>query len=250
MGAFTGAFHKLHRSSEHIEEFGRAFRGFLQSNTNTITKHRDARGRHYFEYPFGSGELPENLSLIAGDAIHNLRSALDHLAYAVASQPTRMKVTARDLRSINFPIYESRQAFRDRHSATKRIHEHVGADWERFILSKQPYQRRGDRNLLRISRLDNVDKHRLLLRLLPYVDVGLWGPIGPGVETRRLVVQVKNNKIRVPALHHNATFGPCVAFADALKTNERAPVDFQLRKFHASVASVYRDVAVRFFGSP
>jgi len=59
----------------------------------------------------GDGVPPEDLALIAGDAIHNLRSALDHIAWelvaAGSSEPNHRT---------QFPVGKTQASYRERRS--------------------------------------------------------------------------------------------------------------------------------------
>jgi hypothetical protein len=103
--------------------------------------------------------IPERLSLIAGDAIHNLRSALDYLAYELAeiSSPGGF-----DESRIFFPISDGR----DNHEARLRdIRSILRQDAIDALRVLQPYRGgKGHGNTLWcLHRLDILDKHRLLI---------------------------------------------------------------------------------------
>jgi hypothetical protein len=97
--------------------------------------------------------IPEQVSLIAGDAVHNLRSALDHLVWqlveAAGNKPNRCQ----------FPIYESAPK---RESDLLAQVKGVAPDAVSLILALQPYQS-GNDALWAVHEIDRMDKHRLLL---------------------------------------------------------------------------------------
>ena len=102
-------------------------------------------------------------SIRFGESLHNLRSALDNLVWGLATldgtEPQRPK-------ALQFPIVEKAA---DWQSESKRISE-LSAAARSAIEGVQPFQRNGqDGNpendpLLLLSRLNIVDKHRVLIR--------------------------------------------------------------------------------------
>ena len=143
----------------------------MQSDPYCIRKKRDETGEEQVEQflrPeafFGSPFWP-GMCCAAGDALHNMRSALDHIAYAVARKRRR---PSGELKTAMFPIKESSQQFNG--TIHSRKIANLGSDWIKFLLSKQPYRGRNGNALLRLDRLDNMDKHRELLSLGPVAGV-------------------------------------------------------------------------------
>ncbi|HEU5270323.1 MAG TPA: hypothetical protein VFU36_10405 [Jatrophihabitans sp.] len=103
----------------------------------------------------------ESLSLTFGDAIHNLRSALDHLVWSYAS-PDQLDDEAR--RQLAFPASQTEQSWNQNHGRWLRS---VPLDVVARIKDCQPYNRpvgvRASDALLGLNALDNQDKHRLLV---------------------------------------------------------------------------------------
>ena len=110
--------------------------------------------------PFSRSRTWKRWSLIASDAFHNLRCALDHLVYAFAvfeskSNPPPGKTV------LSFPICDDPKWFR---GAKKKL-EPLSACVREEIEFMQPYNRRHARlpPLLGLLRdFDDSDKHRLL----------------------------------------------------------------------------------------
>jgi hypothetical protein len=96
---------------------------------------------------------PEHWPLLAGEAIQNLRSALDHLVYAASGGGERTQ----------FPIYKSAEDFSARpKSVLKGVPEATVAAIERT----QPYELAAQdptaESLFVLRELSNADKHRVL----------------------------------------------------------------------------------------
>jgi len=72
---------KLERAEKHIADIDTAIRLFFESNPYVIVARQDQRTGDYISYVESVRDVPADVSLIAGDALHNTRSALDHLAW-------------------------------------------------------------------------------------------------------------------------------------------------------------------------
>jgi hypothetical protein len=99
---------------------------------------------------------PLRLGLVAADAIHNFRAALDHLVYEVAALGPR-GVEGRGERT-QFPIFGRKKDF-DRHIATYL--QGVPKDAVDLFGLLQPYEG-GEELIANIAKLDDRDKHRAL----------------------------------------------------------------------------------------
>ena len=78
---FASAALKLSRADKHIADFETVFNAFVAANPHTfVTKTDPKTGQTIFKIKF-QNPPPREISLIAGDAIHNLRTALDHLMW-------------------------------------------------------------------------------------------------------------------------------------------------------------------------
>ena len=79
---------KVKRAKEHIADLDREIRRFLDANPYKVGTKRDAQSRKLIYYVSAVEQTPACLALIAGDAIQNLMSALDHLAYQLVLSDT------------------------------------------------------------------------------------------------------------------------------------------------------------------
>ena len=99
-------------------------------------------------------------TLIIGDAVNNLRSALDHLIYAIAVHESGSNPPP-DEKRLAFPICDTAGEFKD---TAKRI-KSLSSDVRTAVESVQPYNRPHPTlpALLAILRdFNNTDKHKLL----------------------------------------------------------------------------------------
>jgi hypothetical protein len=98
--------------------------------------------------------------LIIGDAVHNLRSALDHLAWQLVESHAAITPGAPGPdENTAFPIYQT--APKKKFAALAKV-QGMGPGAVSLLESLQPYNC-GDNTLWELSKLDNIDKHRLLL---------------------------------------------------------------------------------------
>jgi hypothetical protein len=98
--------------------------------------------------------FPFEVLSIAGDAIHNLRSALDHLTYQLAIVGSGKPPG----KCVQFPFANNRDAYE---SEKARKVEGIRPEAVKAIDDLRPYKG-GDDVLWRIHELDNIDKHRFV----------------------------------------------------------------------------------------
>jgi hypothetical protein len=102
--------------------------------------------------------LPANIPLIAGDAAHNIRSALDHFAYAAVPAPNRE--TAFPVWNMNGKPVPTAAQWR------KLVERRLGGAPPGLIeavVRMEAWKTGSDALLWAIHELDRVDKHRLLI---------------------------------------------------------------------------------------
>jgi hypothetical protein len=105
--------------------------------------------------------LPECIPLIAGDAAHNVRSALDHFAWAAASPRERGVRTC-------FPVWNSVGVLTaDKwQKQVARQMKGVSAELIEAVVKLEAWPAGRNSLLWAIHELDRVDKHRLLLSVV------------------------------------------------------------------------------------
>jgi hypothetical protein len=108
--------------------------------------------------------VPDHVALIAGDVLHNLRSALDYLVYALIRANGKTPST-----SAGFPIFDHEPVSqKEKNWFDEKIKDipDTAQDVIRFL---KPYKG-GDDRLWRLHQLDIIDKHRLRFAIAP----ALW----------------------------------------------------------------------------
>lgn len=155
---FSGSKLKIERAKKHISDLRRDVLTFFDVNPYKIGTKLKPEISHYLLYIESIEPIPDNFSLLVGDAVHNLRTALDHLACqlveAGGGTPNR---------DTYFPIYGNPNGAQRYASAIGKGEINkmpIGA--EKAINAVQPYIT-GDDTLLAIHQLDIADKHKLII---------------------------------------------------------------------------------------
>jgi len=148
---------KVERAKHHIEDLQAAINAF--SDPYSVIAKIDPQTSELVYYLESFKPIPDTIPLICGDAIHNLMSALDHLAYRVVMIDTN-GCPPKEF-GIYFPIGDSAK-----HYESRRGRKVEGARPETLAAfdALKPYK--GGNDLLwALHRLDNIDKHRLVLTI-------------------------------------------------------------------------------------
>ena len=111
----------------------------------------------------GYPEIPESFAPRFGDALHNYRSALDHVAWQLVSCGSKPPETLdpRERNRIQFPTYSSRDVFRSNQGSRLPGVEETAI---RYLEARHKYvggEATNDR-LLSLADLSNDDKHRTM----------------------------------------------------------------------------------------
>lgn len=104
--------------------------------------------------------------LVFGDAIHNLRASLDHIAWEMV-RASGVRLSERAKEGVQFPICAKDRAAYEALCQSRRL-PGVSGRRIRLLSPFQPYEGRlrQGRELLWLARLDNDDKHRELQPVL------------------------------------------------------------------------------------
>lgn len=81
-----GSLLKFRRAHKHLLDANAAVRDFLKDQPYEIVRDEDSEPNRMLFWVTLHEEPSADISLAAGDAIHNMRSALDHLVYEISSQ--------------------------------------------------------------------------------------------------------------------------------------------------------------------
>jgi hypothetical protein len=151
---FYGPFLKVERAEHHIDQLQSIFRNYICNNVKRL------RPKHNQRSLKGNGihTFPRHTSTILGDAIHNLRVALDHV-YHIAAEAN----------SATFSEYRKFPFAKDRKSLEGSIngHKQKGLTPSDKVIDVildhiQPYEG-GQFGLYALNKLDITDKHIVLI---------------------------------------------------------------------------------------
>jgi hypothetical protein len=159
--ALASALLKLDRADKHITDVkgyveafngGRDYVAFTEYDADTDTTPIKLR----FD------ALPDRFTACAAaDAIQNMRSALDHLAWQVHLRYRAAGNPPLGMKKVSFGIYEGRDEYIK--PASQELIDRIGGlDWAVFLDNVKPY-RGGNKLLFSLNLANNLDKHRDIL---------------------------------------------------------------------------------------
>ena len=188
---------KMRQASKHLRSLKEELRIFLEREPVTLTSHRNRERTEEWWITNFREPIPEVVPLLIGDIAHNLRTALDHLVYALAL------LKGRPHSSTQFPITKSREKFYEKLKQPKRAARPFSPSSgmskitgltpvaQALIEQAQPYHGGDSVLLLMLASMDNGDKHRLLIPTFAIPDYWTHGA-QPGTDLRVLRYALKD----------------------------------------------------------
>lgn len=159
--SIASSFLKIDRANTHINELESVFSAYI--NKNPCKLFIDKNGSQNVVRFEITKKLPITIPLIIGDAIHNLRAALDHLACSLVER------SGKSTQNVYFPFAKNGNDFRDA-IKNKKIYK-AGPDVVEIIQNEIKPYKTGNYPLWALHQLDIVDKHKLLIPLIDIVEV-------------------------------------------------------------------------------
>lgn len=145
---------KIERARAHLAELDEEIVGFSAPHLYKIIPEHDLRTGFVDIRLETMHDAKRSISAVIGDAVGNLRSALDYLMGAVAEK------NGADRSSITFPFADDKDGFEGQvRSARLKLNDEL---INRFI-ELQAYRGGLGNSLWIINKLRNIDKHRLLM---------------------------------------------------------------------------------------
>lgn len=194
---------KVNRAREHIDALSRLVAAFRASEPYSLAPEQTQKpGRLAYRLRFLK-PIPVVIGTTVGDVLHNLRAALENLAFEMASRGQDGPLSPSQERASTFPICETPQAFDAFVERMGRRGLSYDARARAAFRSVQPFaqleqmheldvaldqsfeQAARWNELHRLDTLWNIDKHRRLALLAWWPDVVYWGSSGP--TNRRLL---------------------------------------------------------------
>jgi hypothetical protein len=172
---------KIHRAEHHINDLNGQIEAFLAERPFKLIEHHKPKRRELTFKTKAEKSIPEHFALIIGDAVHNLRSALDLTVYALASEksPSPHKI------EFPFPLEAQRLESAIDNGQVRFAGEKV----VEAVRALHPYPG-GNALLCALHRINARDKHRL--------------PILTGYQARITVAQISRLYPGMPFLTHPA----------------------------------------------
>jgi hypothetical protein len=183
MSAIVSVMERLGWASKHINAAHTLSNSRIQDNFYKFAAKQEGKGRVVVRVA-RVDPYPREFSLMIGDAAHNIRAALDNLAFAIVKpSPGREK-------SVYFPICKTREKFRQSAPGMlPGISVRIRAAFERL----QPYHRSTmpeAKNLARLNVLNNWDKHReLAICSVVTGGISIWPKVSGPHELKGVRIQ-------------------------------------------------------------
>jgi hypothetical protein len=183
---FDGVWSKMEWAKKHIDHLEREIVAFHDADPYHLIR-EDNPQTGYSAVKVGAIDppIPTHLSLILGDAVHNLRSALDHLAYLMVPSPNNATAYPIVRKVPPSPTDISSLYGNKVPGASRKVIKALKAE--------EPYFGGKGQYLWTIDHLDILDKHQLIL------------PVGASYEVR---VDVGSRLRRAVGTTSDAPFKP------------------------------------------
>jgi hypothetical protein len=160
---FRDARLKVQRANKHIADLEAAIFALKENYTATVVQNIDTGHQDLIHAIPEFAEAADNMALIAGDAIHNLKTALDFAWMSVLMK----HVPTANFDCAKFPVYPSRQELESALNGVPVNARSNSALFELVVSDIQPYKGGHNGVIYALHKLDIADKHLLLLGLFP-----------------------------------------------------------------------------------
>lgn len=164
--SLEGVDAKIRRAKAHIAEFKKLVDGAVNGSGYHFAFDADPEGGYHVYRVYDVPKIDPDWSLVAGDCIHNLRSALDHLAWQLVRLDGKNDPTC----DTQFPLRQFPCNKKGVYVPPEIWPKITRADIRELVKKVQPYMRIDGQfqdarttYLWALARADIVDKHRLLL---------------------------------------------------------------------------------------
>jgi len=168
IASLAGPSLKLERAKKHLHDLDGMWRWFRETNPYRFALEKDPDTGEEWRVVTRADPIPLCIPILAGDCVHNLRSALDQLI--------RQLIVANGRKPHNkseFPIGHSEADYRAKKPGKTKGISQEAAD---FLDGLEPYKGgQGSETFWTIHHLDIVDKHRLLLTTPASHALVVWG---------------------------------------------------------------------------
>lgn len=197
-GFITGARLRVKRAHKHLNELERKASAFLERHPEDFTRKLDPHHLDYFIYEIAPNRPPPvTLGPVFGDVVHNLRSALDHIAWNLALR-NLIESEREPFELTSFPIMLNFTGGSIKNFWDSVIDVLPVAIPD--ILDLQPAHSSDPsaHHLAVLTRLWNADKHRFNIKIPSRQHIPEIRTPGGRVE----YLKNRTRRIRIPKSHH------------------------------------------------
>jgi hypothetical protein len=219
---FENARLKLDRAKHHIRDLQLVFASFIRDNPDPIRIEHDAAAGMVTARIIDP-DFPASLPLIIGDAIHNLRTALDHAMWELI----RLDGGTQD-RWTAFPAHRRRVDYEAACNGIKTPRN----DTRKFLISLACHEHGGGEKIYGLHILDNSDKHAIITPTVGTAmghEISLFAEsaggeitwLGAGGPGSRSLTAATTSGVK---FHHNSKVALDIFFADVEFFPHRAAI--------------------------
>lgn len=158
---FNGAKTKVRRARHHIENLRTTFNEYVERQPCKLNTSAGSQGNLQLRAILNE-EIPEDLTVIAGDAIHNLRTSLDHATWELVGLDGGVQD-----RYLKFPTGGSGQT--DYNSYCRGM-KTPRDDTKEFFVALGAYKENHS-ILYALNELDNIDKHMIIVPVMSAIKI-------------------------------------------------------------------------------
>ena len=213
---FSSCYLKIERANQHIADLDTLLSDFIKANPHRIIIHPDSETGQVRLAVDLNKPLPAHCSTITGDAVHNLRTALDHLACALVEAGGGV-VKAHTV----FPFHEDRDNFEANFEG--KI-EGASKEAINLVKSMEPYKGGAGNALWRLNKLDVADKHHSLLLAIRVATLPKIIVRKPDGSVQATLI---NNRVGGDGRINLVRFPPGVTFE--IEEQNKVPVEVRFR---------------------
>ena len=249
---------KFRRAVEHRDTLDAEVNRFRRRQPYSIAHEQHPEGWHLFLLEVRE-EPPLELGVILGDWLHNLRSALDNLAWQLV-----LLNGERPTKKTEFPIFANPRKFALGGPVGMRG---MNADHQAFIERLQPYPRRRGprhRHLETVYDLSKIDKHRTINSAYAF-PLAQDPPTTLTFRSAGLTAEAKLERFPLRVLKHGAEVARIQLHAEAtyetqVDMNPELPIDIafgdgvlrrgDLTEVEAAIEAIIEEFAPEFPPEP
>ena len=159
---FLSSLAKVNHAKRHLDQLTHAVASYLSSSPYQLSARENLSTKMWDIFVAGLTQTPESITMISGDVIYNLRSALDHVAWGLV----RVNGPPPQPNGIYFPIANNSAAYKEKRKKLVGLATPAAVHQ---IDALMPYQADpstptlGNDHLWHLHRLNIIDKHRAIL---------------------------------------------------------------------------------------